>query len=181
MEPLWSGIEFGCPGLKITDHAISLDVLVAGPKDQPFCSTQAARLTYTLEYGALKKQRSEVVGKLSWAFLTAAEYTAVEIDGKPLPTKSKPPTAQFEGGRIAEFGGCNHYKAPIKESAPVEIVFWPVAGTPLAFSEPAAQVDDHFLASLGKAMQYAFLPAGCCCRAWRAARRTACSSPAPKC
>ncbi len=143
--------------LNIMDRTIVLDVVEGGPNDPACCPTQAARLTYALENGALKKQHAEVVGKLSVALLAGAEWTVVEIDGKPLAATAKRPTAQFEGERIAGFGGCNRYTAPIKETGPGKIAIGPIAGTRMACPESEAQIEDRFLASLGKATQYTFL------------------------
>jgi heat shock protein HslJ len=145
-------VSFGIAGADLV-----MQVVEAGPSDPACCPTQVARKVYALEGGALKMKSSTATGILSLALLAGAGWTAVEIDGRPIPEGIRRPTATLSGDRIAGFGGCNRYTGQIKETAPGEIAIGPIAGTRMACPEPEMQLEDRFLASLGKANRYSFL------------------------
>ena len=141
----------------ISGADVVMEVVEAGPGEPMCCPTQLARKVYGFENGTLTIKNSEVTGTLSIALLAGPEWTVVEIDDTPLPDGAKPPTATFEGERVAGFGGCNRYTGAIKETAPGQVQIGPLAGTMMACPEPASQVEGGFLMSFGKATQYTFL------------------------
>jgi heat shock protein HslJ len=145
-------ISFGISG---TD--VAMEVIEAGPNDPACCPTQVVRRVYALEGGALKMKSSEAKGTLSMALIAGAEWTAVEIDGVPIPEADRRPTTVVTGDRIAGFGGCNRYTAQIREVSPGEIAIGPIAGTKMACPGAEMRIEDRFLASLGKAGRYTFL------------------------
>jgi heat shock protein HslJ len=136
---------------------IVMDVVEAGPEDAACCPTQLARKTYSLEGGALKLSKSEVLGTLTIGTLAANEWQLVSIDGQPLPAGAKPPVIHFERGGVRGFGGCNRFSAPIKETAPGEIDIGPSAATRMACDGPQMDLEQKFLAGLDKVTRYTFL------------------------
>jgi len=145
-------VTFGISGADVV-----MEVIEAGPNDPACCPTQVARKVYALEGGALKMKNSTVTGILSMALFAGGEWTAAEIDGVPISGVDRRPTANFAGDRIAGFGGCNRYTGQIKETSPGGLAIGPIAGTRMACPEPEMQLEDRFLASLGKAVRYSFL------------------------
>ena len=145
-------VSFGVSGADIL-----LRVVEGGPGDPACCPTRVARKAYGLEGGELRLERSEVEGTLSLALVTGSEWTAVEIDGEPIPDGARRPTAVVTGDRIAGFGGCNRYAASIRETSPGSIALGPAAATKMACAEPQMRLEDRFLASLGAATRYSFL------------------------
>ena len=141
----------------ISGAAVVMEVIEAGPNDPACCPTQVATKVYALEGGDLKLKGSEAKGTLSVALFAGAEWTAVEIDGVPIPEGDRQPTAAVAGDRLAGFGGCNRYTAQIRELSPGEIAIGPVAGTRMACPEAEMQLENRFLTSLGKAVRYSFL------------------------
>lgn len=136
---------------------INMDLVEAGPKDPACCPTQLARKTYAFEGGALKLSKSEVLGSLTMGTLAANEWQLVSIDGQPVPADAKPPLIHFERDSIRGFAGCNRFTASIKETAPGVIEVGPAAATRMACPGPEMDLEQKFLAQLGKAKGYTFL------------------------
>jgi len=136
---------------------INMDLVEAGPKDPACCPTQLARKTYAFEGGALKLSKSEVLGSLTMGTLAANEWQLVSIDGQPVPSDAKSPLIHFERDTIRGFAGCNRFTASIKETAPGVIEVGPAAATRMACPGPEMDLEQKFLAQLGKAKGYTFL------------------------
>jgi len=136
---------------------IVMDVVEIGPGDAACCPTQVARKTFGLEGGALKQLSSEVRGVLAISMLAANEWTLVEMDGQPLPAGVEAPLVHFENNAVRGFAGCNRFNATVKETKPGEIEVGAVAGTKKACPPPAMELEQRFLAELGKANRYTFL------------------------
>lgn len=148
-----------------------MDVVEAGPDDPACCPTQVARKTFGMEGGALKQLSSEVRGVLAISMLAANEWTLVEIDGQPVPAGVEPPLAHFERDVVRGFSGCNRFSATVKETKPGEIEIGVAAGTRKACPPPAMDLEDKFLAELGKVRGYTFL-AGQLALTWQDGERT---------
>ena len=136
---------------------VVMDVVEAGPQDAACCPTQLARKVYAFEGGALKMSKSEVLGTLTLGALSANEWQLVSIDGQPVPADAKPPVIHFERDSIRGFAGCNRFTSPIKETAPGRIEVGPAAATRMACPGPEMDLEQKFLAELGKANGYTFL------------------------
>ena len=136
---------------------IVMDVVEAGPTDPACCPTQLARKTYAFDGGALKESKSEVLGTLTVATLTANEWQLLSIDDQPLPADAKPPVIHFEREGIRGFAGCNRFTASVKETAPGVIEVGPAAATRMACPAPEMDMEQQFLAALGKANGYTFV------------------------
>lgn len=141
----------------VKDRRIVMDVVEAGPRDALCCPTQLARRSYALRNGALELVSSEVSGTLSIATLAGMEWTLVEVDNEPLSIGVRPPTARFEGTRIAGFGGCNRYMGGVTETGPGGMTVGPLVGTKMACPPPEMELEDRFLAHLAKVSRYTFL------------------------
>jgi heat shock protein HslJ len=92
-------------------------------------------------------------GSPSLAMLAGAPWTLVSLGG-PLPPGARPPTAVFDGTRLSGFAGCNHYTGQVAEKTPGSITIGPLATTKMACPSPAMEVEDGYLAALGRATQY---------------------------
>jgi len=136
---------------------VVMDVVEAGPSDAACCPTQLARKTYVLDGGVLKESKSEVLGTLTVATLSANEWQLVSIDGQPLPAGAKPPVIHFEREGIRGFAGCNRFTASVKETAPGVIEVGPAAATRMACPEPEMDMERQFLDALGRVNGYTFL------------------------
>jgi heat shock protein HslJ len=150
---------------------ILMDVVEAGPDDPACCPTQVARKSYGLDGGVLKQLSSEVRGVLALSMLAANEWTLVELDGQPLPSGIEPPLIHFERETVRGFAGCNRFNATVKETRPGEIEVGAVAGTRMACPPPAMELEQKFLAALGKVRGYSFL-AGQLALTWQDGERT---------
>ena len=142
---------------QVADGRIVMDAVEAGPKDARCCPTQLTRKSYALRNGALEMVSSEMSGTLSLATLAGIEWTLVEIDSEPRPAGVRPPTATFEGTRIAGCGGCNRYMGGVEEAGPGGMTVGPLASTKMACPPPEMDVEDRFLAYLAKVSRYTFL------------------------
>lgn len=136
---------------------IVMDVIEAGPDDPACCPTQVARKTFGMEGGTLKQLSSEVRGVLGISMLAANEWTLIEMDGQPMPAGVEPPLVLFERDTVRGFAGCNRFNATVKETKPGEIEIALAAGTRKACPQPAMDLEDRFLAELGKVSGYTFL------------------------
>jgi heat shock protein HslJ len=136
---------------------IVMDVVEAGPADAACCPTQLARKTYAFDRGALKESKSEVLGTLTVATLTANEWQLVSINGQPLPADTKPPVIHFERDGIRGFSGCNRFTASVKETAPGAIEVGPAAATRMACPGPEMDLEQNFLSELARVKGYTFL------------------------
>lgn len=136
---------------------VVMDVVEAGPSDAACCPTQLARRTYVFDGGTLKQAKSDVLGTLTVATLTANEWQLVSIDGQPLPADSKAPVIHFEREGIRGFAGCNRFTASVKETAPGVIEVGPAAATRMACPGPEMDLEQQFLAELAKVNGYTFL------------------------
>lgn len=136
---------------------VVMDVVEAGPSDAACCPTQLARKTFAFDGGALKESKSEVLGTLTLATLSANEWQLVSIDDQPLPADSKPPVIHFEREGIRGFAGCNRFTASVKETAPGVIEVGPAAATRMACPGPEMDMEQQFLAALAKVNGYTFL------------------------
>lgn len=87
------------------------------------------------------------------AELAGGEWTLVAIDGEPLVTGAKAPTATFADGRIFGFGGCNRYTGPIEEKAPGTLEIGPVAGTMMACPD-GVEIEPAYFTRLGMVTRY---------------------------
>ncbi len=143
--------------IEISDRAIVLEVLEAGPKDAMCCPTQLARRIYQLEKGSLQQVSNEVTGTLSLASLAGPEWRLIEMDGKPLPEGAKQPTLLIDGGTAAGFSGCNRYTGKITETSPGRVALGPQAVTMMACIEPHATLEQGYLRRLAKTDAYSFL------------------------
>ena len=136
---------------------VIMDAVEIGPDDAACCPTQVARKTFGMEGGALKQLSSEVRGVLALSMLAANEWTLVEMDGQPLPAGVEAPLIHFERESVRGFAGCNRFNATVKESKPGEIEVGPAAGTKMACPPPAMELEQAFLAQLGKVSRYTFV------------------------
>jgi heat shock protein HslJ len=136
---------------------VVMDAVEIGPNDAACCPTQVARKTFGMEGGALKQLSSEVRGVLALSMLAANEWTLVEMDGQPLPAGVEAPLIHFERESVRGFAGCNRFNATVKESKPGEIQVGPAAGTKMACPPPAMELEQAFLAQLGKVRRYTFV------------------------
>jgi len=136
---------------------VIMDAVEIGPNDAACCPTQVARKTFGMEGGALKQLSSEVRGVLALSMLAANEWTLVEMDGQPLPAGVEAPLIHFERESVRGFAGCNRFNATVKESKPGEIEVGPAAGTKMACPPPAMELEQAFLAQLGKVSRYTFV------------------------
>ena len=105
--------------------------------------------------GAPSPMSSGPAGSPSLAMLAGAPWTLVSLDGQPLSPGAKPPTAVFDGTRLSGFAGCNRYTGQVAEKTPGSITIGPLAATKMACPSPAMEVEDRYLAALGRATQYA--------------------------
>ncbi len=136
---------------------VVMDVVEAGPADPACCPTQLARKTYAFEGGALKQTKSDVLGVLTVSTLSASEWQLVSTDGQPLPADTKPPVIHIDRDGIRGFAGCNRFTASLKETASGVIVVGPAAATRMACPGPEMDLEQKFLAQLGKVNGYTFL------------------------
>ena len=136
---------------------VVMDAVEIGPDDAACCPTQVARKTFRLEGAALKQLSSEVRGVLALSMLAANEWTLVEMDGQPVPAGVEAPLIHVERESVRGFAGCNRFNATVKESKPGEIEVGPVAGTKMACPPPAMELEQAFLAQLGKVRRYTFV------------------------
>jgi heat shock protein HslJ len=136
---------------------VVMDVVEAGPADAACCPTQLARKTYAFEGGSLKQSKSEVLGTLTVGTLSANEWQLVSINGRAVPAGAKPPVIHFERDSIRGFAGCNRFTSSVKETAPGVIEVGPAAATRMACPGPEMDIEQQFLAALGKATGYTFL------------------------
>ena len=93
-------------------------------------------------------------GSLSLAALAGTPWTLVSLGGQPLPPGARPPTAALDGARVFGFGGCNRYTGPVEERSSGAITIGSLAVTKMACPSPAMEVEDRYLAVLGRATQY---------------------------
>ena len=89
---------------------------------------------------------------LSLSTLTGVTWTLVSLGGQPLPQGTRPPTAIFDGARLAGFGGCNRYTGQVQDTGPGAISIGPVAATKMACPPPAMEV--RYFAILSPVTQY---------------------------
>ncbi|BCS33669.1 hypothetical protein TBR22_A28960 [Luteitalea sp. TBR-22] len=144
--------------LRLAGRDIVLEVVEIGPKDAACCATQLATRTYRLQGGRLGLQSSVVTGTLSVATLGGAAWTAVEIDGTPVPAGITAPTLTYENGRISGTSGCNRYTGALTESTPGTVKVGPTAGTRRLCAEEAANATEtRYLTALQAATRYTFL------------------------
>ena len=104
--------------------------------------------------GAPTPVSSGPAGGPSLAMLAGAPWTLVSLGGQPLPPGARPPTVVFDGTRLSGFAGCNHYTGQVAEKTPGSITIGPLAATKMACPSPAMEVEDRYLAALGRATQY---------------------------
>jgi len=133
---------------------VHMDVVEAGPQDPACCPTQLARKTFAMKDGKLQMTGSEVVGSLSLNLLAATDWMLVEMDGKPLPQGTMPPTALIQYGKIAGFAGCNRYSGPVTEPQAGSIKVGELATTRKACEGPATELEAAFLERLGRSETY---------------------------
>ena len=136
---------------------VVMDVVEAGPSDAACCPTQLARKTYVLEGGGLKESKSDVLGTLTIATLSANEWQLVSIDGQAPAAGTKPPVIHFERDGIRGFAGCNRFTASLTETAPGVVKVGPAAATRMACTDPEMDLEQAFLAGLAKVNGYTFL------------------------
>jgi heat shock protein HslJ len=141
----------------VSERAILLDAVEAGPNDPMCCPTQLVRKTYQAREGGLRLASSDVTGTLSIDVLSGSVWTLVSMDRKPLPAGAVPPTITFDRLAVSGLGGCNRYRGNVKETAPGQIAFGPMVSTRMACDQPRMEVEDRFLSALGKATAYGFL------------------------
>jgi putative lipoprotein len=91
---------------------------------------------------------------LSLATLTGVTWTLVSLGGQPLPEGTRPPTAIFDGARLAGFGGCNRYTGQVQDTGPGAITIGPVASTKMACPPPAMEVEGRYFAILVPVTHY---------------------------
>jgi putative lipoprotein len=91
---------------------------------------------------------------VSLSTLTGVTWTLVSLGGQPLPQGTRPPTAIFDGARLAGFGGCNRYTGQVQDTGPGAITIGPVAATKMACPPPAMEVEGRFFAILSPVTQY---------------------------
>jgi heat shock protein HslJ len=86
--------------------------------------------------------------------LAGVTWTLVSLGGQPLPPGTRPPTAIFDGARLAGFGGCNRYSGQVQDTGPGAISIGPVAATKMACPPPAMDVESRYFAILSPVTQY---------------------------
>jgi heat shock protein HslJ len=145
--------------LRISGRDIVLDVVEIGPRDAACCATQLATKTYRMQGGALRMIGSATTGTVSVASTIGGRtWTAVEIDGTPVPAGSPAPTLTYEGGRISGTSGCNQYTGALTEAEPGTVTVGPIAGTRRLCAEEAANTTEvRYLKALQGVTRYTFL------------------------
>jgi heat shock protein HslJ len=143
--------------LGIVDGAAVLDVVEAGPGDAMCCPGQLARKSYGVRDGALRLTSASVTGRLSLAALADVTWILVSIDGVPVSPVDRPPTAVFEGSRVAGYGGCNRYVGQVVEKSPGAIAVGPLAGTRMACPGPAMELESRFYSAMSRVTRYGFV------------------------
>lgn len=143
--------------LGIVDGAAVLDVVEAGPGDAMCCPGQLARKSYGFRDGALRLTSSSVTGRLSLAALADVTWILVSLDRLPVSGVDRPPTAVFEGSRVAGFGGCNRYFGQVVEKSPGAIAVGPLAGTRMACPGPAMELESRFYSAMARVTRYGFV------------------------
>jgi heat shock protein HslJ len=136
---------------------IVMDLVEVGPKDAACCGTQLARKTFALEGGALKQTASDVMGTVTIGTIAATEWQLAQMDGQPLAAGVKPPVIHFEIDGVRGFAGCNRFTAPVKEVSPGVIQIGAVAATKMACPPEQMDLEQAFLAELGKVSGYTFM------------------------
>jgi heat shock protein HslJ len=90
----------------------------------------------------------------SLSTLAGVTWTLVSLGGQPLPQGTRPPTAIFDGARLAGFGGCNRYTGQVQDTGPGAITIGPVAATKMACPPPAMDVEGRYFTILSPVTQY---------------------------
>jgi len=144
-------------GVWLEKGRIVMDLVEVGPKDAACCGTQLARKTYALEGGALKQTANDVMGTVTIGTIAATEWQLAQMDGQPLASGVKPPVIHFEINGVRGFAGCNRFTAPVKEVSPGVIQVGAVAATKMACPPEQMDLEQKFLAALGKVSGYTFM------------------------
>jgi heat shock protein HslJ len=144
-------------GVWLEKGRIVMDLVEVGPKEAACCGTQLARKTYALEGGALKQTASDVMGTVTIGTIAATEWQLEQIDGQPVAAGVKPPVIHFEIDGVRGFAGCNRFTAPVKEVSPGVIEVGAAAATKMACPPEQMDLEQKFLAQLGKVSGYTFL------------------------
>lgn len=145
--------------LRVAGRDIVLDVVEIGPTDAACCATQLATRTYRMQGGALRMVGSRTTGTLSVATTIGGRtWTALEIDGMPVPAGFPAPTLTYENGRVAGTSGCNQYTGALTEAEPGTVTVGPTAGTRRLCAEEAANTTEaRYLKALQSVTRYTFL------------------------
>lgn len=143
--------------LSVDGGAVVLDVVQTAPGEPLCCGTQLARTTYRLRGERFEKVASQIVGRLSLAAISRLEWVLEEMNGKPLPPGTQPPTFSIQGDTASGFGGCNRFSGPVKEPAPGKIALGDLASTMMACADEQMRIEDEYLRSLRRVTSYTFL------------------------
>jgi heat shock protein HslJ len=131
-------------------------VIEPGANDPACCPTQVTRRTFGWKDGTLLLLASEPAGGLSINLLAATDWMLVEMDGKPLPPDTLPPTTVIQYGKAAGFAGCNRYTAPITEASPGSVKLGEPTLTRKACPGVAGELEAAFLQRLSAVTSYSF-------------------------
>jgi heat shock protein HslJ len=142
--------------LQLAEGTLILDFITAGPDDAMCCPSMKMRTTYRLVENKLQLISDKQMGPLGLQDLEGVNWSLLEFaQSEPVPAEV-PVDAMFEQNRVSGSSGCNRYFAEIKGSSPYQIKIGPVAGTRMMCPAAIMQVEDRYLATLGKVGQFGF-------------------------
>jgi heat shock protein HslJ len=154
--PLGDRVQIRRAGIE--DGRLVVDAVRAGPEDAACCPGEMVRWTWVLSDGRLEEVGSEITGRLSLDALAGREWV-LRMWSWDEPAPADPEVVlSYLDGRLAGSSGCNRFSAAVSAGAsPGDVSLGPAMGTRMACPEPAASVEDRFLAQLGGVTKYGFL------------------------
>jgi heat shock protein HslJ len=143
---------------RIQGGRVVVDAVRAGPEDAACCPGELVRWGWTLTDTGFEQVVSETTGRLSLEALAGSEWVLRRFDlDEPAPAEPEV-TLRYQDGRLDGTSGCNRYAAPVTPGdMPGDISVGVTMGTRMACPEPAASVEDRFLAQFGDVSTFGFM------------------------
>ena len=135
---------------------VTMETIVAGPKEPACCPTTKMLKILRLVGTELRELPSQAQGKLSIRDLEGTTWRLVRLGLGAQPVAGRSATVVFQGERVSGSGGCNRYFSRIKEAGPGDISFGPVGATQMACPESLMTLEHDFLHKLEKVRKFGF-------------------------
>jgi heat shock protein HslJ len=143
----------------VAGGVLSLHVVQHGETDPACCPGELFTRSWQLTGDELVEVEAVATGRLSLETLSEKAWLLESLSETDVAPEYPQITLFFQDGRAQGSSGCNQYTGNAKPGAnPASLKLGPFAVTRMACPDPMMELENRYMAQLGGAQSFAFLP-----------------------